>query len=153
VGYNETKRPDARRERWRADRESLVEGGPMKRDMDLVRRILMDIEACPEADAQPGYLQLDFEGHSTEEVMYHVQLLGEAGLIETQDQSDLAGFRIFPQRLTWQGHEFLDAIRKDTIWEKAKSIALEKTGALGFEALKVVSLKLAADALSAFTGP
>jgi hypothetical protein len=121
---------------------------PMKRDIDLVRRILMDIEACPPADGRPGYVQLTIEGHSPEVVMYHVQLLGEAGLIEIQDQSTLAGTRIYPKRLTWQGHEFLDAIRKDTLWEKIKGIVLEKTGALTFEGLKAAASLLTKEALS-----
>ncbi|MDT8068500.1 MAG: DUF2513 domain-containing protein [Terriglobia bacterium] len=41
------------------------------------------------------------------------------------------------QRLTYSGHEFLDAARADTIWMKAKDKVLSTTGTLTLEALKV----------------
>jgi DNA-binding transcriptional ArsR family regulator len=88
----------------------------MKRDMDLIRRILMDIEESPEATGYQ-WLDLSIEGHSPEEVSYHVKLLDEAGLIEAEDLTDTAGFDVRPKRLTWSGHEFIDAVRKDTARE------------------------------------
>ena len=42
--------------------------------------------------------------------------------------------------LTWQGHEFLDAARNDTIWRKAKKKVLETTGGLAFDVLKAALL-------------
>lgn len=38
--------------------------------------------------------------------------------------------------LTWAGHEFLEASRDDSRWEKVKRLLLEKTGGLSFEVLK-----------------
>jgi Hypothetical protein (DUF2513) len=61
----------------------------------------------------------------------------EAGFIEVRDLSNLSGKNAKPTRLTWQAHESLDAARNDTIWSRAKDIALEKTGALSLEALKI----------------
>jgi hypothetical protein len=42
-----------------------------------------------------------------------------------------------PVRLTYRGHEFLDAARNDGIWEKAKTAVVESTGVLTLEGLKV----------------
>jgi hypothetical protein len=30
--------------------------------------------------------------------------------------------------LTWQGHEFLDSVRRDTVWQKVKLFVAEKGG-------------------------
>jgi hypothetical protein len=52
-----------------------------------------------------------------------------------------------PSRLTWEGHEFLDAARKDSLWQKAKALVLEKTGGASLELIKDVLMKLAREAL------
>ena len=50
----------------------------MKRDMDLVREILLAIESFPfDGDAHEILIQ----GRSQDEVAYHLKLLCEAGLI------------------------------------------------------------------------
>ena len=41
-----------------------------------------------------------------------------------------------PQRLTYSGHQFLDAARSDTVWQKAKSLTVKTTGTLTLEGLK-----------------
>jgi hypothetical protein len=103
----------------------------MKRNMDLCRRILLDVEASPEATGL-GYIQLNIEGHDATEVSYHVQLLSDAGLLEAVNQSYTgpSGFVVNPKRLTYAGHEFIEASRNDSFWQKAKTTVLEKTGGL-----------------------
>lgn len=110
--------------------------------MDLIRKILLRLE-------KHNYLD-EIESYSAKEIAYHVSLLEDAGLV-TQDiynnmflnDSMLDGIRI-----TWAGHEFLDSSRDASIWEKAKNIAMEKTGALSYEVLKAVLVQLGKDALS-----
>jgi len=41
------------------------------------------------------------------------------------------------KRLTWAGHEFIEAARNDTVWQKTKTVVREKTGALTLEMLKL----------------
>lgn len=64
----------------------------MKRDMDLFRRILLQLEASPEATGH-SRIDLDIEDRDPTEVSYHVQLLKEAGLIEAVNEFHLTGFR------------------------------------------------------------
>lgn len=108
----------------------------MKRDMDLVRRILLAVEACDNPWGPQDRLKI--EGYSDQMVSYHVKILSEAGLIGAQDVSGMGadGFRWFPGTLTWDGHEFLDAARDDTRWNRAKKLVQDKAGSLMFEALK-----------------
>ena len=113
----------------------------MKRNMDLIRKILLAIE---EKGGDPRcYVDLDIQDHSNEEVSYHVQLLEEAGLLEAVSLSTRSRFDVRPKRLTWYGHEFLDAAKNDTVWKKAKEIISEKGGSIPFDVLKALLIKLA----------
>jgi len=113
----------------------------MKRDMELVRRVLLDTE---EHGGGIGWFELgDIEGHSAEEVSYHVKLLSDAGFIEALDRSHQRALVWHPKRLTWEGHEFLDAIRNDTVWAKTKKLVADKGSSIPFEVLKEVVMKLA----------
>ena len=97
----------------------------MKRDMDLVREILLYVEKC-ETFVGPGTVKL--EGHSDEVVEYHLKLLHEAGLLDVDTPSrNPYGTSWGVRGLTWQGHEFLDAARNDTIWRKSLG-TLQKAG-------------------------
>ena len=107
----------------------------MKRDMDLARRILEGIEASP---FDGGEAELNFPDVAADAIQYHLLLLTEAGLIETIDVSSMSGARFIPTRLTWTGHEFLEAARNETLWQRAKSTVQSKTGGLAFDVLLAV---------------
>lgn len=92
----------------------------MKRDMDLARIILLAIERS--RDDEPASIKLPTDKYDDLHISLHVRLLKEANLIHAIESS--RGFQSStswtPHSLTWEGHEFLDAIRSDTIWEKVK---------------------------------
>jgi DNA-binding transcriptional ArsR family regulator len=111
----------------------------MKRDMDLIREILLEIEAHPEPW---GDIKIKIQGSSPEEVSYHVKLLYQAGLIEAIDLSSMGNFVWVPQSLTWQGHEFLSASKDISTWRRASRLVLEKTGGLSLELLKFTLMEL-----------
>ena len=121
----------------------------MKRDMDLARSILFAIEASE--DDPRGWVEDlgSFEGHSDTVVSYHVKLLYEAGFIEADDLSTAGegNFRWLAKQLTWEGHEFIDTARKDSLWERAKRLTLDKTGGLSLELLKAVLISLGKQAV------
>jgi hypothetical protein len=120
----------------------------MKRDMDLCRHILLAVESNPEADGSYPLLEFSIDGKSGQEVSYHIRLLAEAGLLKADDSAGNGDeLEWCPRQLTWEGHEFLDASRKDTLWQKGKSIVLEKTEGLSFDVLKAVLIKLATHAV------
>ena len=111
----------------------------MKRDMDLIREILLSIEEFPEAEHAADRLEID--GYTPEEIAYHVYLLYQANLVEAHDFSTLGGFDWRPIALKWDGHEFLEAARDDTRWNSTKNMVVEKVGSLPFEVLKQVLLQ------------
>jgi hypothetical protein len=116
----------------------------MKRDMDLVRQVLLQIEAAPYGGA---WIELSLPDHSDEEVTYHIKLLAEASLIEAINLSSHGNLVWQPQCLTWAGHEFLEAARDESRWKKAKSMVLEKSGGMLFSVLKDVLVKLVGQAV------
>lgn len=113
----------------------------MRRDMELVRKILFQVE---ETGQGQGWVDLEIPGYPPEQIAQHVRLLEEAGLVEALNLSTSNGFDYRPKRLTWAGHEFLDAARNDTVWSRTKEMVREKGGSIPFEVLKQLLLKAAA---------
>jgi len=107
----------------------------MKRDMDLIRAVLIEVEKLP---YDGGFHDISVQGHSQEEITYHVILAHDAGLIDACDLSSADGICCKPKRLTYAGHEFLDSARSDTVWNKAKEKLLSTSGTITLEALKVL---------------
>lgn len=116
----------------------------MRRDMDLIRNILLELESQPSA----GPLKdLRIESYNEDEISYHVLLLHEAGLIEALDASGRDRLQWWPIRLTWQGHEFLEASRDDARWKAAKEKIVGAGGGLVFEVLKQLLVTLMKNAV------
>lgn len=112
----------------------------MKRDMELVRKILLETEQYPKGT---GWLNVEIAGYSKADVSYHVKILSQAGLLTAQDLTTRDGFCWMPTSLTWDGHEFLDAVRNDTVWTKTKDLVKEKGGSVPFEVIKALAIKFA----------
>ncbi len=110
----------------------------MKRDLELYRRILQAVEACPNARCNLRSL----DGVSNDEFGYHVKLMAEIDLIEAIDASDFAGEDWIITGMTHEGHEFLDAIKEDNIWIKLKSTAKNASGVITVETLKLALPKV-----------
>jgi hypothetical protein len=112
--------------------------------MDLCRRILLALEAHPDATGA-NTVPLDLNDRDPLEVNYHLRLLKSGGLIEVDLGRGADGDVCVPRCLTWAGHEFIEAARKDTFWQQAKTMALDKTGGLSLDVLKAIIVKLATD--------
>jgi hypothetical protein len=97
----------------------------MKRDMDLVRTILLKVEADLKFDGtmHPARAaELGIEGHSEGEIAYNCAQLVEAGFLTGNTKMAIQGV-VMVGKLTWEGHEFLDAVRDPDIWRKTKERA------------------------------
>jgi len=110
----------------------------MNRNMSLMREILLAIEA---SNTTQGVINLELPNQAPEAVSYHVKMLADAGLIEATNLSSMHGFEWKPRSLTWEGHEFLDAARNDTVWNKAMTSLKEKSMTVPFEVLKAVVIQ------------
>ncbi|WP_257616486.1 DUF2513 domain-containing protein [Rodentibacter ratti] len=84
------------------------------------------------------------KGYDSRTVAYHYKLLTNAGLIDSHDISSLEEENFAATSLTWQGHEFLDKIRNDSVWNKVKSTVQSKSLDLSFDVIKTVATKIIA---------
>lgn len=115
----------------------------MKRDMDLARQILLQTEE--KGSYGKKFVELDLSDVPQQVVSEHVKLLAEAGLIESKVNPRDA--ILLPVRLTWEGHEFLDAARSQNVWEKVKGVARDQGGSLPFDVLKALAIQFARQAV------
>ncbi|ANU17294.1 hypothetical protein BBI11_09790 [Planococcus maritimus] len=112
----------------------------MKRDMDLVRELLLLIEA-QEDDSQ----ELKLPPSIDEKVAkYHLKLLEQAGYIKVSRFAVGDNMTWLFSSLTWDGQEFLAAIKNDTVWNRVKQSVKEKGGSIPFEVLKSLAIKMSA---------
>jgi hypothetical protein len=112
----------------------------MERDMELVRMILIEIEKSP--NSEPRGISIPDRSYS--EVNYHLKILTNAGFVISSELVTKYGDAWYPRELTWLGHDFLDAIRSESIWNKTKSHAKEKglkLTNLPFEVIKAACIE------------
>lgn len=93
----------------------------MKRDIDLVRAILMEVEQQKAVDGQSG---IHISNYSPDVINYHIYIMEQGGLLSGTALKTQASIipRFVNVCLTWQGHEFLDAARDETRWRKARNM-------------------------------
>lgn len=97
-----------------------VLGDAVQRDDELVRNLLLEMEADPSpVKVYPSTISGSPEQRK---IYHHVLLLADAGLVAPVSPDR----QVF--RLTNAGHDFLAAIRDDTIWAKMKGASAAAGG-------------------------
>jgi hypothetical protein len=104
----------------------------MKRDLDLVRQLLLDIENRG-ADCSVSVLRGSSDGHHEERIRYHLRLLLDAQLLKEIDRTT-AGTPCV--RLTHQGHELLELVRDESVWREALQVCYDRTGSLSLTVIQ-----------------
>lgn len=98
----------------------------MKRDMDLIRELLLKLEALPMRPGgvvhlPPDATEVQVDGYDTDQIEYHLSLIEKAGLIDTGGVRPMIGIGF--RSLSWSGHDFLDSVRSPDVWDKTKQVA------------------------------
>ena len=129
----------------------------MKRDWDLIRKQLTDIEEENDlfvnVPVKPVYKDQDWDSYEMQlnefltikgKVFGHLELLINAGYVDglTVDRSidGVFSYGLHSPRLTMAGHDLFDTMRSDTVWEKIKATAKSKGIELTFDAIKVLAV-------------
>ena len=127
----------------------------MKRDWDLIRKQLTDVEEENDlfSDIPPEPTGKDQEWDVYEKqlkeyraiegrIIGHFELLINAGYIDglqlVRSADGLFSYGLHSPRLTMPGHDLLDTMRSTTIWEKIKATAKTKGIELTFDAIKAL---------------
>jgi hypothetical protein len=111
----------------------------VKRDLELIREILLAVENGASGD-------LEVPGYTRAQVGYHVYLLCDAGYLVGEDCTAFGDEATYwmASDLTWAGHDYLNAVRDDSVWAAVKtragkhlpSLTLDVVKALGVEVVK-----------------
>lgn len=114
----------------------------MKRDMDLIRDLLLKVENASEPQSS-GSLS-DGQSEADKDIATkHIRLLQDAGYINCISTNPISGrWRCQNIELTWEGHEFLDTLRDKDRWEKTKGVAA-KAGGVGIKAMVEIGKSIA----------
>jgi hypothetical protein len=127
----------------------------MKRDWDLIRKQLTDVEEESElfSDIPPEPIWKDQEWAEYEKqlnehravearIFGHFELLVNSGYIEglqlVRSADGLFSYGLHSPRLTMAGHDLLATMTSATIWEKIKATAKTKGIELTFDAIKAL---------------
>jgi hypothetical protein len=107
----------------------------VRRDMSLIRKILLAIEDQPGGFAGNDHA---FDGFTPDQIQYHAWLLVDAGIVCGTDVTTMGAEA--PQALitslTWVGHEFCDLARDESRWDAALGVVKEQAqGAITFDVL------------------
>lgn len=105
----------------------------MKRDLDLIREIMLVLEDKMEygKNFQSTHLieVMQDKTLSVEKLAYHLGLLVESDFLKAKEYKYLSGepTDYLINTITSQGQDFIDTIREDTTWNKIK----EKASSIG----------------------
>lgn len=101
----------------------------MKRDNDLIRGLLLEMEAADDFRFDP------LDGVPDEEIdkrAYHFKLLSDSGLVTSVGK--------YSFRLTNGAHDFIDAMRDDGIWQKTKDAVAQSGGNATLEIVRQIAV-------------
>lgn len=119
----------------------------MKRNLDLIRQMLIDIESAQ------GFIPLEafeYQGFTRNEIGYHLDLLNSHGFIDAELTKDWGSnyVRGMVKALTWEGADFLDNIRNSDVWEKTKDTIRTIVGTCAIQVIPKVAERIILDALT-----
>lgn len=111
----------------------------MKRDLDLARQLLLDIENRG-ADCSLSVLRSGPDHEFQERVRYHLRLLIDANLLQEVDRTS-SGVPCL--RLTHDGHELIELARSESRWAEAKAICQDRIGGLSLSLVRTILIRFA----------
>ncbi|KCZ96954.1 hypothetical protein HPO_17435 [Hyphomonas polymorpha PS728] len=113
----------------------------MKRDMELIRKILLFVEGI---DNVSRFERLEVAGYSSDAIYHHVRILLDQGYLREKGGVSFTydGVAISGGAMTYEGHDFLDAARSDTIWRKAMDKVTDTTGSVSIDVLKALLIDI-----------
>ncbi|MBT2750071.1 MULTISPECIES: DUF2513 domain-containing protein [unclassified Lysobacter] len=101
--------------------------------MELIRKVLLAVEACI-----PHRL---IDGYSQDQLRYHQLLLINEGLVDgcfvnDSNRAVEVPTAVMLTRLTWAGHDFIEAIGDETRWGRVKAFLADSEKQITIETVK-----------------
>ena len=112
----------------------------MKRDLDLVRQLMLQIESLPPIPP------VQYRAGEVEDpvLLKHLEMLIASGLVagKISQSHGTRGDVISITGLTWEGHEWVEMVRSQALWNEIKSRLLERAGVMTYELTKLVARQI-----------
>lgn len=115
----------------------------LERDMELIFSILKKVTSSDIDEVT--FQKIEIDGYDNKIVGYHLYLMEQASLVKIVCPKSMKGpiwDRIVFNEITWEGHEFLDALKNDTVYSKFKKVLNEKGKSIPFKVAEELLLKL-----------
>ena len=128
----------------------------MKRDMNLVRELLLKLEALPLppgvlATIYPSDPALAVDGFSADDIYHHLRMIVDGGFLQVHRSGFAASGQLLFCGISWAGRDFLDSVRDPKIWEKTKKGA-EAAGGFTADLLKDLAKGFVKKQIEEYTG-
>lgn len=124
----------------------------MRRDMDLIRQLMLKFESLPPTIGTLFFefddKDLQFEGYEPIVVAEHIRLMAEGRLIDAKVTGQGA---VMLNSITLAGYDFLDSVKDEEIWRKTKE-GLSAAGGFTIDLAKALAKGLIKKQVENFTG-
>ena len=97
----------------------------MKRDLRLMRDLLLALEKHNDFPVQPS--ELNMPGQDWQSLIEHLKILESGGLITGKYVGWKTGGTFLVQGITYAGHDYIETIRNDGIFNRALSFIKENS--------------------------
>lgn len=114
----------------------------MKRDMDLVRKLLIKIEEVYEpGTGEISVSRVIIDGYDVQTITEHLLLMEEAELLQSvkAKQYITGAIVVSIGNLTNKGYDTLEQFRSENVWNKTKEVVTEKGLPLVIDVFKEVA--------------
>ena len=118
----------------------------MKRDVDLCRQLLVDLENQGPTCSLTA-LQCDEVPEANQRIDHHLRLLIDAGFVK---ETERTGSGVPCVRLTHSGRELIELTGNENRWREAKWIVQQQTGGLSLTVLMALLTKWAIDGTASY---
>lgn len=108
----------------------------MRLNNECIRDLLLYLEENLDNENDIDLVNFTFKKYTNEDIIYTAQKLIEAHYINARSAYGSNTIYYFPvSSITYNGHQFLDTIRPQTVWEKT----IEKSKVLGDTSISILS--------------
>jgi Hypothetical protein (DUF2513) len=109
----------------------------MRRDFELVRKLMLAIESRVDNCYFTACDMQKIDNYSLSEVNCHLEWLVDGKLVDGKVNRDGVGeiANVVMRKLSWEGCNFLDDARNESVWKKTMETVKEKTGSVSIALL------------------
>lgn len=113
----------------------------MRRDMDLVRKIFVEVHSWGQTD----FRTIQIEGYDSAQVQWQIAQMIDAGLLDglvKRSQRGDGAIDTAVRGINWEGSELADVILNDSLWAQLKEKLSDGIATTPFEVIKKVGIEL-----------